>query len=162
MQIECGKLFIDGGEGKIYEVKGRSDLLVKVYKTTTKELQKKIEYMKNHPPTSLLSKGCIAWPIDIIYQNGKMAGFVMPKLKSDVSLLQIYTYKHPLIDKTYDSSPSVQQRIRALRLITQRSVHCRNPALRISASCFPNPFEPGLQVWKHPALSPARQMFLPA
>lgn len=113
MQIECEKLFREGGEAKIYQVKARKDLLVKLYKNkVTTELQQKIEFMKAHPPVSLINKGCLAWPTDIIYTKGAMIGFVMSKLKSDASLLQIYSYKHPLIDnKTYDLSPAVQARI---------------------------------------------------
>ncbi len=121
MQNESGKLINDGGEGKIFEVKNNNDLLIKLYKEkdlsgnpiVTKELQQKLEYMKNHPPLSLINKGCLAWPLEIIYKNGKMTGFTMPKLKSDASLLEIYAYKHPLIDETYDSSPSIQSRIGA-------------------------------------------------
>ena len=119
MTFEPGRLFKDGGEGKIYEVLGHNDLLLKIYKDkdlqgktiVTQELQHKLEYMKNNPPMSLINKGCLAWPIDILYSQGRMTGFVMSRLKSDYTLQQIYTYKHPSIDKNYDEYPSVQSRI---------------------------------------------------
>lgn len=113
MDYQCGKIIAKGGEGTIYEVLGHSELLIKIYRNNvvTPELQHKIEFMKNNPPTSLVKKGCLAWPIDIIYSQGKLIGFVMPKLISDASLLEIYTYRHPLIDKEYSKFPPVQSRI---------------------------------------------------
>lgn len=119
MTFEAGKVIKDGGEGKIYEVLGHNDILLKIYKDrdlqgktiVTQELQHKLEYMKKNPPIALINKGCLAWPVEILYSQGKLTGFVMPKLKSDYSLQQIYTYKHPLIDKNYDEYPSVQSRV---------------------------------------------------
>lgn len=67
--------------------------------------------MKNNPPITLVKKGCIAWPLDIIYSQGKLIGFVMPKLNFNASLKDIYYYRHPLIDKEYNKYPSVQSRI---------------------------------------------------
>lgn len=118
MMPACGRLISDGGEGKIYEVQGNSSLYLKIYKDNsqgktiiTQELQHKLEYMKKNPPMSLIKKGCLAWPIDILFSQGKLIGFVMPKLILDASLQKMYSYKHPLIDKNYDSYPTVQSRI---------------------------------------------------
>lgn len=119
MMPACGNLFNDGGEGKIYEVVGNKDLLIKIYNDkdsagnpiVTKELQHKLEYMKNHPPEVLIRKGLLAWPIDILYEQGKVTGLVMQKLIADASIKEMYSYKHPLIDKKYDSYPTVQSRI---------------------------------------------------
>ena len=113
MDYQCGKVIAKGGEGTIYEVLGHSELLIKIYKNNvvTSELQHKIEFMKNNPPTSLVKKGCLAWPIDIIYSQGKLIGFIMPKLISDASLSEIYMYRHPSLDIDYCKLPSVKSRI---------------------------------------------------
>lgn len=120
MEYQIGAKVIDGGEGIIYEVQDRSDLLIKIYKQNdnqgniivTRDLAEKLEYMKSNPPGQLASQGCIAWPIDIAYKDGKLIGFVMPRLKIDSTILQIYAYKNPLYDaKSYDNFPSVKSRI---------------------------------------------------
>lgn len=119
MTLTRGKFISDGGEGQIYEVQGHNNLLLKIYKDkdsqgkpiVTQELKHKLEYMKNHPPASLINQGCLAWPLDIYALHGEF-GFIMPKLAFDCPLLQIYAYKHPLIDKkNYATYPAVQSRI---------------------------------------------------
>lgn len=120
MEYQIGTKVLDGGEGIIYEVQGRSDLLIKKYKQSdihgdsivTWDLKEKLEYMKSNPPVQLVSQGCLAWPIDIIYNDGELIGFVMPRLSIDSSILQIYAYKNPIYDaENYDKFPSVKSRI---------------------------------------------------
>ena len=83
-----------GGEGAIYAINGRSDLVAKIYfkERITTELAEKLAFMSNNPPdASILSQ--IAWPQDVLReQNGDFVGFVMPKLKIDSDLKEIYVY----------------------------------------------------------------------
>lgn len=83
-----------GGEGAIYAINGRSDLVAKIYfkERITAELAEKLAFMSNNPPdASILSQ--IAWPQDVLReQNGDFVGFVMPKLKIDSDLKEIYVY----------------------------------------------------------------------
>lgn len=83
-----------GGEGAIYAINGRSDLVAKIYfkERVTAELAEKLAFMSNNPPdASILSQ--IAWPQDVLReQNGDFVGFVMPKLKIDSDLKEIYVY----------------------------------------------------------------------
>ncbi|MDR2615936.1 MAG: hypothetical protein LBC28_05085, partial [Oscillospiraceae bacterium] len=120
MQYIRGRQISDGGEGYICEVQGRPDLLMKVYKqkdssgepVVTPELIGKLAYMKEHPPISLVSQGVIAWPIDLVYENGLFLGFVMPRLDFDEQLQRVYSYKHPDIDADeYGAYPSVSSRV---------------------------------------------------
>jgi serine/threonine protein kinase len=120
MEYIRGAQIKDGGEGFIFEVQGRPDLLIKIYKDfdaqgqdiLTPELIKKLEYMQRNPPKELIDQGTIAWPIDFVREHGKIVGFVMPKLKFDTQILQIYAYKHPVYDKgSYDAFPSSKSRI---------------------------------------------------
>ena len=67
-----------GGEGAIYAINGRSDLVAKIYfkERVTAELAEKLAFMSNNPPdASILSQ--IAWPQDVLReQNGDFVGFV--------------------------------------------------------------------------------------
>lgn len=119
MSFVRGKQIRDGGEGYIFEVQGRSDLLMKIYKDknnsgnpiVTSELQNKLTYMMKNPPASLIQRGVIAWPLELVYEKEKLIGFVMPKLKFDMSILSAYAYKHPKIDRYYSDFPSAKSRI---------------------------------------------------
>lgn len=119
MNYTRGNKISEGGEGTIYEVQNYTNRLIKIYKEknaqrksiNTPELQRKLSYMITHQPTSLISQGAVAWPLDFVKEQGKNVGFVMPKLIFDASLQNIYSYKHPLIDKNYADFPSVKSRI---------------------------------------------------
>lgn len=83
-----------GGEGAIYTVEGRNDLVAKIYfkNAISEELPNKLTYMTNNAPDrSILSQ--IAWPQDILRDSsGTFVGFVMPKLSINVDLKDIYVY----------------------------------------------------------------------
>jgi DNA-binding helix-hairpin-helix protein with protein kinase domain len=121
----------DGGEGLIYEVQRRSDLLIKVYKEKNKEgksivtpeLECKLEYMRANQPKPPLDHGVLAWPVDLVYEQRKLIGFVMPKLNFDVSILDVYAYKHPKFDdKDYANLPYVETRL-LVAINLARTVH---------------------------------------
>ena len=136
MAYTKGRLLIDGGEGYIYEVAGNPHLLVKSYKETdslgepviTQELIDKLSFMINNPPSVLLEKKVIAWPLEAVCDtagdgsdvlqsiSGEIpdcfAGFVMPKLDMNEHLQRVYSYRHPVLDaEEYDKFPSVKSRI---------------------------------------------------
>ncbi len=85
-----------GGEGTVYTVSGanKDKIVAKIYHQDklTAELEKKIIYMANNPPSdSVLDQ--IAWPKDVLYNSsGNFAGFIMPKLDIDTDLKKIYPY----------------------------------------------------------------------
>ncbi|MCR5124306.1 MAG: hypothetical protein K6B43_03820 [Treponema sp.] len=126
------KLIGDGGEGFVYKIIPESQsekiLAVKIYRDRdsqgnpldTSELKPKLEYMRSHPPAKLLQENCIAWPLNILYDNQKrLIGFVMPYLDVTCTLREFFAYKHP-IDKDYDSYPYVQSRILVALALAQR------------------------------------------
>lgn len=84
-----------GGEGSVWSVNGDDKVVAKIYHqeklASDPELENKITYMYNNPPDdSILSQ--IAWPMDLLSENGKFAGFIMPKLDTDTNLKKIYPY----------------------------------------------------------------------
>ena len=86
--------FKKGGEGSVYDIVGKSDHVAKIYHSSvvTTELEAKIKYITNNQPSkSILNQ--IAWPVDYLTDtNGKFVGFVMPKLKIDAELGDLYVY----------------------------------------------------------------------
>ena len=121
-----GKLLIDGGEGYIYEVAEDTSLLMKVYKETdslgepivTSDLVNKLLFMIANPPSILIEKGIIAWPLEAVWvEQGdgsapRLSGFVMPKMAIDEHIQRVYSYRHPQLDMAeYASFPTVVSRI---------------------------------------------------
>ena len=121
MNYQRGKQIISGGEGYIFEVQGHPSRLIKIYKEkdaqgnpiVTSALTEKLEYMKNNPPSSLVSQSVLAWPLETIYEGGKLIGFIMPKLAFDSNMKDICSFKHPISDDTQavEDFPSVKSRI---------------------------------------------------
>ncbi len=85
--------FAQGGEGQIYNIIGRSDKVAKLYKQgkITADHERKLVKMVTTPPDqNVLDQ--IAWPMDVLYDNGKFVGFVMKKFKLNEELNVIYEY----------------------------------------------------------------------
>ena len=120
MPYTKGRLLIDGGEGYIHEVNEDANLLMKIFKhedssgdpVVTPELISKLTFMLNNPPTKLIEKKVIAWPVEFVSENGSVIGFTMPKLDMHEHIQRVYSYRHPVLDAAeYASFPSVRSRI---------------------------------------------------
>lgn len=76
--------FSSGGEGEVRNIVSPSHLkgnCVKIYYTQkrTKQQENKIKFMVDNPPQQVEQRGFkIGWAIDIIQQNNKFIGFMMP------------------------------------------------------------------------------------
>ena len=82
-----------GGEGEIYDIMEQPNLVAKIYKSgkTSIEKERKLVKMVNEPPDrSVLSQ--IAWPKDVLYNDGQFVGFIMPKMNINEDLNVIYEY----------------------------------------------------------------------
>lgn len=74
-----------GGEGTVYAVQGDPDIVAKLYHPNTPtdkllSLEKKLSVMVNDKDFEPYDNGRLrfAWPMDILYDNGKFVGFIMP------------------------------------------------------------------------------------
>ena len=86
--------FKKGGEGSVYNIVGKPNCVAKIYhgSVITAELESKIKYITNNPPSKTILDQ-IAWPLDYLRNaNGQFVGFVMPKLKIDAELGELYKY----------------------------------------------------------------------
>lgn len=88
-----------GGEGEIHIVcsapKRFDNVCAKLYfkPKQTKEQEKKMRFMVDNPPSSIVSSGMmLAWPLETIYKtDGSFIGFIMPKAFSESKKLVILT-----------------------------------------------------------------------
>ncbi len=105
-----GKTLGSGGEGTIYSLTAHGNLVAKIYnpgkfhnEQERKQLERKLKTMISMN-ISTMSDGItrLAWPQDIIYENGKMAGFIMPKIDSKYKIYDLYRGgKNSMRDKVY-------------------------------------------------------------
>ena len=104
--LELGK----GGEGIVYTVKEKPGQVAKIYypaqRTASKE--SKLRVMVARPPVSLSSGGlnhaiAIAWPLDVLYEQGQFAGYLMLKVSKSPDIFKVYhpqlrLKNHPAMD----------------------------------------------------------------
>ena len=93
------KLLGTGGEGEVFET-DIPGYVVKVYNRTKPnvaarmpELEQKLLYMVNTIQMNVVSKASgnclVAWPRDVVYENGQFVGYLMPKVSNAKSILLI-------------------------------------------------------------------------
>ena len=123
-RYQLGKCLGWGGNGKIYEIAGAPNLVVKYFKKPTKTLENKIGFLITYPPRFVSSpdKGSHtfwAWPQKLVYTaESRFVGYVMPKARGQSgddfmqmdsrnswkSRLNIATLLTKLVHSTYDSN----------------------------------------------------------
>lgn len=84
-----------GGEGSIYRLKGKPNLVLKIFNSDKRSetRHKKLLAMIKTPLTSNAMKQ-VTWPVDVIYENGSFVGYVMPLLKRVEDLNVMYSDKY--------------------------------------------------------------------
>jgi DNA-binding helix-hairpin-helix protein with protein kinase domain len=82
-----------GGEARIWSVKGRPDLLAKIYLKADPARETKLQAMLAAPPRSVQGHTAVAWPQALLYQGRQFVGFVMPHLQHYQPIFNIY---HPV------------------------------------------------------------------
>ena len=86
--------FAQGGEGMIFDILGKPNLVAKLYKNGLNniEKEKKLIAMVDNPPDKNVMDQ-ISWPVDVLYDYNKtFVGFIMHKLKINEELNVIYEY----------------------------------------------------------------------
>jgi DNA-binding helix-hairpin-helix protein with protein kinase domain len=95
--VELGPLIAEGGEGWVYNVLGRPDLVAKIYKTAPDaRKEKKLAVMASAASESLLR--IAAWPVDVAMANGRLVGIVMPRVTGCREIHSLYSPKQRPID----------------------------------------------------------------
>jgi DNA-binding helix-hairpin-helix protein with protein kinase domain len=94
-RLEFGAKLGTGGEGTVYELRGRPDLVAKVYqKPLPREAEEKIRLMAVRGNKILQS--IAAWPMSPVYSRsgGPIIGFLMPKLCGYSPIHKLYSPAH--------------------------------------------------------------------
>src|SRR5438309_2230669 len=92
--VPLGSRIGGGGEGDVFSVRGR-DLVVKVHRSPTRDLEEKLRAMLATPPkpAGVLPQGYVyAWPTDLVLRAGrtrKVVGFSMTKVPFRYTLAQV-------------------------------------------------------------------------
>ncbi len=95
--ITLGQEIGRGGEGAVYQVVGRSDLVAKIYHPGQRSHLRhaKLTAMVAQPPTD----GCrtftpphvsLAWPTDLLFDARDFAGFLMPRIERSPSIVALF------------------------------------------------------------------------
>lgn len=93
-----GSKLAEGGEGTVYELSGDTGHVAKIYKTTrfkTEDerdtLERKLKAMLSmNIKANVDGLLRLAWPQDILYENGQMVGFVMPRINTNYKIFHVY------------------------------------------------------------------------
>ena len=94
--ITLGKELGAGGEGSVFDIRNKPDVVVKIYhpERRTSNVFEKLELMIQYPPrTEDEHSGhlYVAWPRHLVYDSADNAvGFVMPKVNKKNSLFDYY------------------------------------------------------------------------
>jgi DNA-binding helix-hairpin-helix protein with protein kinase domain len=91
--VSLGKELGCGGEGAVYEVSNRPDVVAKIYhKPITSEKASKIELMTSMKSESLLS--LTAWPVELLRtKGGSPCGLLMPRVSGHKDIHNLFSPK---------------------------------------------------------------------
>lgn len=102
-----------GGEGVIYRVEGRNDLVAKIYHPAlrTYTRQAKLTAMVTQPPpdgyrTLAPPHVALAWPTDLLFEADAFAGFLMPHIERSPNLIALFNpqlrhQRYPHVDHRF-------------------------------------------------------------
>ena len=84
-----------GGEGSVYKIANMPDYVLKVFLDSKRSetRHKKLLAMLSTPLSAEAMKQ-ITWPIDVVYDDGSFAGYVMPAIKNNEDLNVMYSDKY--------------------------------------------------------------------
>lgn len=101
LEIE-DKCFNSGGQGGIHKIlsRGYESYIAKIYHDINKAQasERKLLHMVQFSPCKtapLIIRQSLAWPESALYQNGRFAGYIMPKAKNAIELTELITPKSP-------------------------------------------------------------------
>ena len=87
-----------GGEGEVWEVIGRPNLLAKTYhRGCSSTTEAKLKAMLDRPPAEPRGHTSVAWPKDLLYDGATCVGYVMPYMRDAATT--IFNFEHPAARK---------------------------------------------------------------
>lgn len=98
--VQLGTVLAKAGEGSIYEVIGREDLVAKVFHATLSGLSEKLDkvaaMVETPPPGAVQSDGFVVltWPQHVVFESGYPVGYLMPRIDTTTAV-EIHTVSNP-------------------------------------------------------------------
>ncbi len=98
--VELGAVLAKAGEGSIYEVAGRTDVVAKLFHETlidrAEKLDKVAAMAKTQPPGAIQDDGFVVltWPKNRVMRMGRPTGYLMARIDS-ASAVEIHTLSNP-------------------------------------------------------------------
>ncbi len=92
--------FQGGGEASLYQIVDRPGLAAKIYNSSIlddpikrSEHERKLKAMvSTNIPAYMDGLLRLAWPMDVLYENGQMAGFVMPRVSNPLNFYDVQRF----------------------------------------------------------------------
>lgn len=104
--IRLGAELGRGGEGTVYAVEHQADKVAKIYHQNhrTRDKERKLTAMVARPlrdstATRSPFHTLIAWPSELIYDQGHFAGFLMPRIDQSPSIFEVFNPQHRTAQK---------------------------------------------------------------
>ena len=108
-----------GGEGAVYALQNTPTLVAKIYnaKCRTDGRHRKISAMLT-TPIDAKARDQVTWPLDVLYENGRFVGYVMPRLTMSENLNAIYDpngkYRHTGLDSRIEIAKNLCAAVNAV------------------------------------------------
>ena len=95
-RVSTGTILGQGGEGQVYTIVGKRDLVGKIYhpKHQTRDRYEKLKIMISNPPEdkmkAVYGHVSIAWPIALLMSGQQFVGYLMPRIQQSPKILNAF------------------------------------------------------------------------
>lgn len=89
-RFELEQPFNRGGEAEIWTICREPHLVAKLYHAPTKTHEAKVMAMLANPPQQPSTHPAAAWPLQLLYQEQRFAGYLMPRVHESRPIFQFY------------------------------------------------------------------------
>ena len=89
-RFTLGEAFNRGGEAQIWSLRNETHWVAKLYHQTTPHQEAKVATMIAAPPKQLTGHPTVAWPLQMLYQQRRFVGYLMPRVVEGRPLFHYY------------------------------------------------------------------------
>ncbi len=89
-QFLLEQVFSRGGEAEIWSVRQEPHLVAKLYHKPMPEHEAKVTAMLANPPQQPGTHPAVAWPLQLLYDNRRFTGYLMPRINDSRPIFNFY------------------------------------------------------------------------
>lgn len=89
-QFSLDQVFSRGGEAEIWSIRQEPHLVAKRYHKPMPEHEAKIMAMLANPPQQPGTHPAVAWPLQLLYENRRFTGYLMPRIHDSRPIFHFY------------------------------------------------------------------------